>query len=451
MREVDHSPGAITHLVMYETEYAAVRSSKQVLGELALGVTTIASLQPDLLAVEKPPKTAGVADPAPSDPFGELIDLMLLADRGRVDDLGLTFEGALAPSVLRLLQQERFLRVVGDLLFRARPRYAERTDVLSIPRGRLSDLSLMHSMATGVPRIESTFDELTMDTPLLQVIASALRVIASDRLPARISILRPMLQSRAVQMLRHLSGVTLVDRERAVLMAQRFWLGPLDRAWQPALEAALPVLRNTGVVPENGDVFGDLISVHIRMEKFWEQCLESALVAPFPSLVTNRDASPGEGVDVPAPWGAPMDAGEKPLPSTNSFPDFMFTAGGRVVVADAKYKLHNGGAPSSQDGYQLFSYSHLATLHGRPSELALILYSGRAGAPSAQVELARMREGAFPLWLARLPFPARTDVRSRTSWSAYSARLSDHIRGLSSDWIPRQLVPIVETSLPEAN
>ena len=43
---------------------------------------------------------------------------------------------------------------------------------------------------TGTPRVESTFDELTTDTPLLQVVASALRVIGSDRLPPQFAALR---------------------------------------------------------------------------------------------------------------------------------------------------------------------------------------------------------------------------------------------------------------------
>lgn len=450
-REVEHDPGSTTHLVMFETEYAAIRSSNQVLGEIALGITSVASRQPDLLAVESPPKRLTLAPAPPIDPFSELIDLMLLADRGRVDDLALTFEGALAPSLLRLLQQERFLRVVEVLLFRARPRYAELTEVLGIPRGRLSERSLLLSMSSGVPRVESTFDEPTLDTPLLQVVASALRVIASDKLPKRISMLRPMIQSRAVQLLKHVSGVIFIERERAIQTAERLWLGPLDRPWQPALEMALPVLRNRAMVPEDGHHVGDPVAVQIRMEKFWEQCLETALGTVFPSLAVSRDASPAEGVNVPAPWGVPMDPDrEQPL-STEAFPDFMLTAEGRVVVADAKYKLHLGGAPSSQDGYQLFAYSHLAILNGRPSEVALILYPARAGVSPSQIELARMRESDFPLWLATLPFPARTDVRSRANWSSYSVRLASHIRGLSSEWVPRRPTPRAKSPAPDAN
>ena len=172
---------------------------------------------------------------------------------------------------------------------------------------RLSEYSLLLSLATGTPRVESTFDELTMDTPLLQVVASALRVIASERLPRKIAALRPGLQTRAVHLLRYLSGVRLVDRERALLTAEHLWLNPLDRIWEPAIYAALPVLRDRTVVPEDGSESSEALLVHVSTEKFWEQCLELALESAFTTLAVSRDAQPAEGVSVPAPW-APRTA-----------------------------------------------------------------------------------------------------------------------------------------------
>jgi hypothetical protein len=70
-------------------------------------------------------------------------------------------------------------------------------------------------------------------------------------------------------LLRYLSGVSLIDRERALLTAERLWLGPLDRIWEPALEAALPVLR------DGLDRFGDRDTRwfvrEIQLERRWAE------------------------------------------------------------------------------------------------------------------------------------------------------------------------------------
>jgi hypothetical protein len=170
-----HTPGATTHVVLHETDLAALSTTASSVGALAMSLSDVARNQADLLDLGAPPESPVSETAVSGDPFR---DLMLLAERGRLTTSPLSFEGAFAPSLLRLLTHERLLQVVESLIFRARPRYAERTETLEMPRGRLSEHSLLLSLATGTPRVESTFDELTIDTPLLQVVASALRVIA---------------------------------------------------------------------------------------------------------------------------------------------------------------------------------------------------------------------------------------------------------------------------------
>ncbi|MGV0448377.1 5-methylcytosine restriction system specificity protein McrC [Corynebacterium sanguinis] len=391
--------------------------------------------QADLLALGRPPGDSLPATSVGGDPFRELIDLVLLAERGSVTSSPLAFEGAFAPSLLRLLTQERLLSEVEKLIFRVRPRYVEQTETLEMPRGRLSEKSLIYSLATGTPRVESTFDELTTDTVLLQVMASALRVIASDRLPYKIASLRPGLQSRAVHLLRHLSGVTLVSREQALLAAERLWLGPLDQIWKPAIDVAIPVLRDWAVTPESQAKSTDALLVHVSTEKFWEQCVEVALKSAFGEIAVSRDSQTAEGISVPAPWvPRAYDDAIPPKEATSSFPDFMLQVDRRVVVADAKYKLGTGAAPTSSDGYQLFAYSHLATLGGRRSDLAVILYPTRDGKLASQMELERLRDHDYPLWLSRVPFPTRLDLQSPGNWSLYIARLAAVLRDFSYEW-----------------
>lgn len=441
VREFAHQPGTTTHLVVYETELAALSTTAASVGALVTSLGDLSRDQADLLGLGYPPDNPSRATVSSSDPFGDLIDLMLLAERGRLTTSPLRFEGTFAPSLLKLVTHERLLQVVEGLVFRARPRYAERTETLAMPRGRLRERSLLFSLATGTPRVESTFDELTMDTPLLQVVASALRVVASERLPRKIAALRPTLQIRAAHLLRYLSGVALIDRERALLAAERLWLGPLDRIWEPAIDAAMPVLRDRAVVPDNGVESTDAMFIHISTEKFWEQCLELALASAFKTLVVSRDARSGEGVSVPAPWAPRTTVGAVPLGLVNeAFPDFMFRTSHRVVVADAKYKLGAGGLPSSQDGYQLFAYSHLATLNGQASDLAVILYPTRASGRPRQLELERLRDRTYSLWHVRLPFPTPGDLHSQGGWSSYVAHLAATIRAFAVEWTPRRTV-----------
>ncbi|MGK9280983.1 McrC family protein [Micrococcus luteus] len=423
---------------MHETELAAIRTSVPAIGSLASSLGEAARDQADLLALGSPSDDPFCDPTGGSDPFGQLIDLMLLAERGSLMDNPLKFEGVFAPSLLRLLSHERLLSTVEKLIFRVRPRYAERTESLGMPRGRLSAKSLLFSIATGTPRVESTFDELTTDTPLLQVVASALRVIASDRLPPKIAALRPGLQTRAVNLLRLLSSVTLIERERALLTAERLWMGPLDQIWKPAIEAAVTVLRDWAVAPEDDSESTDAVLVHVATEKFWEQCLEVALESAFSTLVVSRDAQAGEGVSVPPPWVLPaVDENRMVDPATASFPDFMLRTGRRIVVADAKYKLGTERAPGSSDGYQLFAYSHLATLDGRPSDLAVLLYPTRDGGRARQAELQRLRDRCYPLWLVHLPFPRPVDLRGQQNWSVYIASLAEHLRGFAGEWTQR--------------
>ena len=435
VRGYAHTPGATTHVVMHETEAAALSTTSSSAGVLATGLADVSRDQADLLALGAPTDEVAPATGGVGDPFRELIDLMLLAERGSLASSPLTFQGAFAPSLLRLLTHERLLRIVESLIFRARPRYQERTETLEMPRGRLHEKSLLLSISTGTPRVESTFDELTMDTHLLQVVASALRVIASDRLPRKVTALRPGLQARAILVLRYLSGVTLINREQALRAAERLWLSPLDRIWEPAIASAIPVLRDWAVTPESEVERTDAILVHISTEKFWEQCLELALESAFNGVAVSRDARPGDRVSVPAPWAPPAPRGSEPSEDpTSSLPDFMFWSGRRVVVADAKYKLGVGKAPSSSDGYQLFAYSHLATLSGRPSDVAVLLYPARAEAHPWQSALARLRDRTHPLWLAHLPFPTRHSLQTQTSWAAYVARVATTVMGFSDDW-----------------
>lgn len=433
--EYVHVPGTTTHVNTYETNVIAITTSLEAIGSLASNLAGVRAVNTELLTVGEPADNLVMAPANLDNQFGHLLDLMMLAERGSISDSSLSFEGTFTRSLLRLLTHERLIELVEGLIFRARPRYVEHTATLGIPRGRLNEKSLLLSKSTGAPRVESTFDELSTDTQILQIVASALRVIISDRLPLKIAELRPRLQSRVIHLLRHLSAVTWIDRERALKLAEGIWVGPFDQIWKPAIYASIPVLRDWSVSPEGESESVESITMHISTEKFWEQCLSLALQSAFGSVAVSRDGAIGEGVNVPAPWGLSGARGVAVNnPRTGSYPDFVFPSHHRTIVADAKYKLGIAMAPGSADGYQLFAYSHLATLNEMPTDLAVLFYPARQGEPNRQVELRRHRDREYPLWLAHLSFPQATDLRNQPRWNMYIANLASQLRVFADEW-----------------
>lgn len=435
VREYEHVLGETTHLVLHETEFAAIKTTPAAAGALAASLIEATRDQADLLSLDAPPVGSPTAPAFVGDPFPALLDLMLLTERGVLAKSPDSFEGSFSPSLLRLITQERLISRLETLVFRVRPRYSERTEMLTTPRGRLSERSLLYSQVTGTPRVECTFDELTTDTPIIRVVVSALRVICSERLPKEIAALRPGLQSRALHLMRLLSGVTLIEREQAILIAEGLWFGPLDQVWKPAIDAALPVLRNWAVNPEVGNETTDAVLVQVATEKFWEECLATALQRVFKTVAISRENKAGPGVHVPAPWLPPALGEDKSPDSTfNSFPDYMLRHGGKVVIADAKYKLFAGKIPGSADAYQLFAYSHLANLDSSRSDSAVLFYPTRSGVRPSQTKLERLRGRDYPLWLVRLPFPGPRDLKDRVSWDAYVDELARQLRDFADEW-----------------
>jgi hypothetical protein len=429
IRRLHCQAGTTSHLAAYETDYVHLTGTAQVLGAILLNLSKVGGAgQAELLVPCPPPMPEPHVAATTGDQFNSLIDLMLVAEKGGIDTSEVRYDGKLTESLMRLLAQERLLQAVEPLLFRARPTYIEHVEALSTPRGRLHDRSLLLASATGQPRIDCTFDELTMDTPLLRVMKSSLYVIATDRLPPRIAALSPRTQPRAVQLLRHLPTIQLISRESAELQADRLWLGPLERNWEPALEAAKPVLRELGIIPEDEPAeSADSVAIHVFTEKFWEQTVEAILQAAFGEVSTSAGGSSGPGVTAPPPW-IPAD----PAAASDTYPDYMFNHGTRVILADAKYKLD--AALGASDGYQLFAYSHLASLRASPSNLALVLYPTTPRSEPGQQRWLRLPDRNYPLWLVSLPFPARADVRSQAAWNQYIAQGASALGTLSSEW-----------------
>lgn len=432
VRDLSHTSGRTSHVVLYEGEVAAVGAPRDVVGTLAVGLTDLASQYAGLLELGAAP-AGSVAEPAPTgDPFASLIDLALLVQRSSLRREQQSFEGAFSPAVLRLLSFEHLVQEVEKVLFRARPRYNEHSEVLTQPRGRLDAHSLLVSQESGMPWVLSTFDELRMDTPLLRVIRAALRVVAATRLHPKIRMLRPGLPTKAAQFLHYLQGVQPIDCATAAGVAERLHLGPLDRPWQAAVDAAMPVLKDQDVSPQDDAHDSEVVAVLVSTEKVWEQCLEVALETVFDALYVNRDGALARDVMASPPWV--RDTAPGPIKDQEAAPDFLLRRGDTVAVVDAKYKLASAPVVEAADGYQLFAYSHLSSLAGQATDVAAILRPTRTGAAPIQARYRRMPVADYPLWVASLPFPTRSDVRDALRWQAYIARLAAQLAEFSSAW-----------------
>lgn len=433
VREVRHTPTQTTHLVLHEGELAAVSAPEQALGALALGLNDAARSHAGLLELAGAPKHRDADVDIGDDPWEGLLDLALLVERSVLRNHDGIFEGDYAPAVLRLITFERLVREAERILFRARPRYSERTELLSVPRGRLSAESLLVSAASGIPQIRATFDELSMDTPLLRITRAALLVVASTRFHPKVQSLRPGLAPRATQLLHYLQNVTPLERSAAGSIAERLHLTPLDRPWRETLAAAVPVLSDEDVAPISGSFRSPVISLLVSTEKVWEQCLEIALATAFSDLHVNREGALAAGVTASPPW-----LSQRPdAPATEGLmaPDFLLRNGSATVLVDAKYKLSTRPTIDAADAYQLFAYSHLAQLHGRRADLAAVLRPARDGQVPEQAVFTRQPDSDIPLWVASLPFPSRADVRDASRWRAYSDKLASQLVHFGAEWV----------------
>lgn len=422
-----HDRGSTSHVVLFETDSAEVRSTPAAVGALTQAILEIAGQEgrQDLLQLVR---ARGVGMPAPTPDGGEIdsiVSLMLLAKRQKpaLDD---GYLGAVAESILRLVEQQLLVDEVRRVIDRARPSYVERVGHLSSPRGALSGTSLALALLTGKPEIECRFDEQSTDTLVLRIVLAGLRAVATDRVPAVLAHIAAPIRSQAVGLARRLDSVTVLDRERALLAARSLVLHSLERPWAGAVAGAVQVLSRTSVVPLAGDAVSDRsIAIHLYMEKWWEQCLLDAL------RVITCPGTLHEQVPVPAPWVAP---GTESLPEPSRKADFFFSLDGRRILADAKYKVDVLSLGAS-DGDQMFAYSHTATVPGTShlSDAGAIFYAQRTGGlrrsrARTRDVLVRTTDPRYELRLLDLPFPSPTDVGTDAAWRGYIGSLAEGIR-----------------------
>jgi 5-methylcytosine-specific restriction endonuclease McrBC regulatory subunit McrC len=419
-RLVQHERGSTTHVVVHELDMLVVATTRDAAQALALSIAELTdgseegAVQRRLLEMGR--RTSGQVERASLDPNLEsLLSLLDLTQHVRSSRLDQAVGGRYSSSILRILEQRRFVAEVEQVIFAARPRYEERTEVLSAPRGRIQERTLLLASWSGVPSVTSTFDELTLNTPILQVVAAALRVTAIDRHDSPLAWLVDGVRQRAARLVHLLQGISTLDANSALRLAERTTAGGLDKVWAPAMRFAQPVLRGYGVYPDDGEEESHgSFAVSVHMEKVWEEWLELA----FPTTWNVKAQQPTN-----VPW-----AKNPERPPLSGRADFVLALDdGTVAVVDAKYKLDKGGIDSS-DGYQLFAYSSLARLDGEPPRMAAILYPLLADdLREGEDKYWRAPDKTFPLWRIGLPFASPQEIGSALTFADYLVRLRTEI------------------------
>lgn len=297
------------------------------------------------------------------------------ADHGLIDMLGL--------SLLRSV--ERIAR--GGLV----PRYQTRNEDLATPRGRL-DMRHIAMHPRGAT-LRCTYDELTIDHKLNQLLASGVRLAAT------------VMQSGDIRLdLSRAADRFFGDMTRAPLDAEhlRVALEGLDRRsshYRTAL-TLIALIQHGARVGEHVEAGTmPLSSFTLNMNLVFERFLGRYLVENSPDDI--RISAQDVRSDV---FSYLENAGGWNQPTIR--PDFIVRQRRRVIaVADAKYRNRHEHPPSSAELYQLTAYG-LAYAMPEPREVLLLhpLASGELErattllfAPPASNQQVRIRLVGVPV------------------------------------------------------
>jgi hypothetical protein len=421
--------GGTAFVVLHEGDALRLTGAGALMGALAAGladssVTDLGASGALLqLGGRITPEDCTPAATTQADGGVALLDLLDLLDRTRfaLGDTDVT-GGAGRHPVLRLLLHRRYLAALEPLMVGVRPDYIERQDTLATPRGRMLDRSLAFHAQTGWPYVDCRFDEHSFDTPLLRVLRAGLQVVVHASTPAQLSTLSLQTRSRATRVARRMSQVSLINRPAALRAGRMLRLNRFDQLWVDAVRLGMDVLRDAsyGMAPDVGAV-----AVHellVPTATLWERVLGEALQrSPQIRTVAAANAAATGGVRARAPWTVP---GGTYAEGPDRRPDFMAEdRDGAAWCIDAKYKWRTPLGPASGDGYQLFAYSHLASLRGRRVDACALIYPGSPGRElDTATALRRAPDADMDLIMGSVRFPSADDLRSIVAWNAYLHR-----------------------------
>ncbi|NKS79708.1 hypothetical protein GS530_01230 [Rhodococcus hoagii] len=324
----------------------------------------------------------------------------------------------------RQLLYRRFLDEVQNRISSVRRGYQPVSAVHTTLHGRASAAALARYAATGDPRIECRYSQLTTSTTLLRIVCSALDWIADGRMAnsgftGEFSTTR--LRHDAVGLRRALADVRSAPIKSVVTDGPRLHLTRLDRPWADAFDMSLAILHAREHIADSSDRDTDAVELSVRTDKLWESIVQQLLHRAGFSEVRDQDQL--DSRTVVDPWHGAQQTGPR------TYPDFVAELGNTLVVVDAKYKMRDKRtSPSRADQYQMFAYSHLVANGARSVSRSVLVYPG-IGEPA---RWTRGRDSSVALDVCSIPFPAPVDVRDGRTWDRYLDRsgslLAQHLR-----------------------
>lgn len=291
-------------------------------------------------------RPVGVDDPESVSP---LVDLLLLHHhtlQGRRTGVARRRDPRLAA-----MAHAAFLAATRTALPWLRRGYVPTTAQLGAVRGAVDPGRSAGALAAGAPRLECRFDRFTDHTPLLQIVVTALDVVAAtppDRLSAalrdHLSPGAPAPSSEARALRGVLQGVPSIPLASARARVGHLHISASDRPiWGPVVEGAMDVLWQRGPdLGASGSADGPQVWT-LDTAAAWERILAGALKFGF------SDGHIEHGRPVSAPWPLPgLDQREA---------DLWVEAGDRRWLLDAKYSLRPSPRPEHLN--QIYAYSRL--------------------------------------------------------------------------------------------
>ena len=411
-----------TQLCLYETERVLLHASNaksQLMWNVLRGsrhdVQGSPSWDSSMLVPDVPPRGGTRLDALPSRNLAQETALLLRLFE-RVDLLGgdqPDLKGSVARSPLHQpLIYRRLLDEVARQLDSVRPAYRQVTEVRGNIRGRAVARSLARWQVGASTGIECTFSELTLSTPLLSCVCTALEWIADGRgvasvLPGQYADLR--LRHDAVTLRRALSEVVAMSPSDALAVGRRLSVGRLDRAWAQSLKLSLDVVsQQEALASANWSRPVDALELSVPTDKLWERIVHEALRrAGFDAVFPQANRLT---VD---PWVTSA------VVVSHTYPDNVARRSNDLFIVDAKYKTPaSNKGPSRDDQYQMFAYSHLVRDSPREVRAAVLVYPGEA-VKARWLRGRDMRQHPVELFSIQVPFPRPQEVATRLAWHAY--------------------------------
>jgi 5-methylcytosine-specific restriction endonuclease McrBC regulatory subunit McrC len=426
-------------ITAYEGDCVTVSADQETLGFVgdALDCAAIYDQEPESMVgplLQRVARPSVAPEPvSQATTLTQLVALIALFDHSRLElpDEDAPGAASLHP-LFRALLHRRFVSTLEPLVRRVRRGYVELEDVLTSPRGRIADTSVVRYQLSREPRLLCRFDEYTEATPLLRVVVAALAEVLRTNVPPYVlPILRETLAS-AVRLARHLATVPIPDRSAAIRLSRQIRLTRLEAEWRPALEFAQRVLVDAPLAQDVAGAPTEMLRFEVATDRVWERILEQGLrrALPLGSLTVGAGNTLTAEATVEPPWkGLSGGAGSR-------FPDFLVTTTyNDVWCIDAKYKMA-GGRPNDDDANQMFVYSHLANRAGAPVAHCALLYPARPAELPHPLTFMRCPNGDVDLRVAHLSFPEEADLTNPTQWGNYVARLEHELDSLIGHTAP---------------